>query len=43
MRNLLARMVANIARKTAFAACGAASNWNMYQPEEPAMLKTMVK
>ena len=43
MLNMIAKVVANIALKTAVAACGAASNWNMYQPKEPAMLKTMMK
>ena len=43
MKNMFAKMVACIALKTAVAACGAASNWNMYQPKEPAILKTLVK
>ncbi len=35
----IAKLIASIALGAAKAACGSASQWNMYQPKEPAMLK----
>lgn len=43
MLNVIAKAVAVIVKKTAISACGAASNWNAYQPKEPAVLRKMVK
>ncbi len=43
MLNTIAKVVAAVAKKTAVSACGAASNWNAYQPKEPAALKEMSK
>jgi cyclic lactone autoinducer peptide len=39
----LAEVVAKIAMKTAISAGGAASQWNVYQPVEPAALKKLLK
>jgi len=43
MLNAIAKVVAMIVKNTAISACGAASNWNAYQPQEPAVLKEMLK
>ena len=43
MFDAIAKMFADIAMKTAISACSAASNWNAYQPKEPAILKDMSK
>ena len=43
MLNAIAKVVAIIVKKTAISACGAASNWNAYQPKEPATLEKMSK
>lgn len=43
MLNAIAKVVAAIVKKTAVSAGGAASNWNAYQPKEPAALKNMAK
>lgn len=43
MKEKVAKMLATIAHKTAVSACGAASNWNSYQPKEPAALKKTSK
>lgn len=39
----IAKLVADIALKAAKSAAGAASDWNTYQPKEPAMLKKLIK
>ncbi len=39
----IAQLIANIALIAAKSAAGAASEWNAYQPKEPAMLKKIVK
>jgi len=43
MKETMAKLVAKLALNTAISACGAASNWNTYQPKEPAALKQMAK
>ena len=43
MLNTVAKVIASIVKRTAISACGAASNWNAYQPKEPAILKTIAK
>ncbi len=43
MKEKVAKMLAKFAHKTAASACGAASNWNTYQPKEPAALKKFSK
>ena len=39
----LAKNLANVVLKAAKSAAGSASDWNTYQPKEPAMLKTIAK
>lgn len=43
MKKMIAKLIANIALKAAKSACGDASQWNSYQPKEPAILKQLVK
>lgn len=43
MRKTIAKLVASIALKAAKSACGEASQWNIYQPKEPAALKKLLK
>lgn len=43
MFDRLAKLVAAAAKKSAVSACGAASNWNICQPKEPAKLKELKK
>ncbi len=43
MKEQMAKLIAKIAHNTAVSACGAASNWNIYQPKEPATLKKIAK
>ena len=39
----IAELAAKLALKAAKSAAGAASDWNMHQPKEPAALKKLVK
>ncbi len=43
MFDALLSFFANILYSSAISAGGAASNWNTYQPEEPAKLKELIK
>lgn len=43
MKRKLAKLTADAAKKIAVAACGMASFWNSYQPQEPASLKKLAK
>ncbi len=43
MRNIMAKKAAEVVLKAAKSAAGAASEWNTYQPKEPAMLKAIAK
>ena len=39
----MAKKAAEVVLKAAKSAAGAASDWNTYQPKEPAMLKAIAK
>lgn len=39
----IAKLAAFLAMKAAKSAAGAASDWNMHQPKEPALLKKLFK
>jgi len=39
----ISKLIADIALFAAKSAAGAASQWNTYQPKEPALLKKLVK
>lgn len=39
----IAKLAASLALKAAKSAAGAASEWNVYQPKEPASLKKLCK
>ena len=43
MKKTIAKLIANISKRAAISAHGAASNWNTYQPKEPAAIKKIVK
>jgi len=43
MKKRLAEMTAAVALKSAKSAAGAASDWTIYQPKEPKMIKKMIK
>lgn len=43
MKKRIAKIIADIAWKTAVATAGAASGWNAYQPKEPTALKKLLK
>lgn len=43
MKKQMAKFIAKIAHNAAVSACGAASNWNIYQPKEPVALKKIAK
>jgi len=43
MKKRIAKAIANVALKAAKSASGAASDWNVYQPKEPSILKKMGK
>ena len=43
MKKKMAKFAASIALKAAKSAAGAASEWNMHQPKEPALLKKILK
>ena len=43
MNNIMAKKAAEVVLKAAKSAAGAASDWNTYQPKEPAMLKAIAK
>ena len=39
----IGKIIAAVALKAAKSAAGAASEWNIYQPKEPAILKKLLK
>lgn len=39
----IAKIISSLALKAAKSAAGAASDWNVYQPKEPANLKKLLK
>lgn len=41
MKELITKKVADLILKVAKSAAGSASDWNTYQPKEPAMLKNI--
>lgn len=43
IKEKVAKTIARISLKMAKASCGAASQYGMYQPKEPAALKKMMK
>lgn len=43
MKKRIAKLVADLALKSAKSAAGAASDWHAYQPKEPAALKMLRK
>lgn len=43
MKKIMAKKAAEVVLKAAKSAAGSASEWNTYQPKEPAMLKTIAK
>ncbi len=43
MKKIMAKKAAEVVLKAAKSAAGSASDWNTYQPKEPAMLKTIAK
>lgn len=43
MKKRITKLVADIALKSAKSAAGAASDWQLYQPKEPAALKKFLK
>ena len=40
---IIDRIITTIAMKAAKSAAGAASDWNTYQPKEPASLRKVIK
>lgn len=43
MKEIIAKLIFGISKRVAISAHGAASNWNTYQPKEPAVLKKIAK
>lgn len=43
MLRILAQMIADIVLKSALSAAGASSDWEVYQPKEPASLRKLLK
>lgn len=41
MKEIIAKLIFGISKRVAISAHGAASNWNTYQPKEPAALKKL--
>ena len=43
MKKKIEKLIADIALKSAKSAAGAASEWHVYQPKEPAILRSLFK